>query len=144
MFGTRNNRQYRAIAILHTFQFIVTHALGFSVFTSRILATDLSQTHCNFKSQVKSSCHSLIRFLLFLLSHFRVRSTELDPILFLLDYFTSRLLVSYYFVASSLSLYNSSERTPLYTPCLLVRYLAMDVLFSRALVLRECVYRAVT
>jgi hypothetical protein len=38
---------YRAIAILHTFQFTVTHALGFSVFTSRILATDLSQSRCN-------------------------------------------------------------------------------------------------
>jgi hypothetical protein len=34
-------RQYRAIADLHTLQFIVTHALGFSVFTNRILATDL-------------------------------------------------------------------------------------------------------
>jgi hypothetical protein len=33
--------QYSAIADLHTLQFTVTHALGFSVFTSRILATDL-------------------------------------------------------------------------------------------------------
>jgi hypothetical protein len=32
---------YSAIADLHTSQFTVTHALGFSVFTSRILATDL-------------------------------------------------------------------------------------------------------
>jgi hypothetical protein len=31
---------YSAIADLHTLQFTVTHALGFSVFTSRILATD--------------------------------------------------------------------------------------------------------
>jgi hypothetical protein len=31
---------YNAISILHTLQFTVTHALGFSVFTSRILATD--------------------------------------------------------------------------------------------------------
>jgi hypothetical protein len=38
--GTTEN--YGAIAILHTFQFNVTHALGFSVFTNRILATDLS------------------------------------------------------------------------------------------------------
>jgi hypothetical protein len=40
-FTTPDYRQYGAIAILHTFQFTVTHALGFSVFTSRILATDL-------------------------------------------------------------------------------------------------------
>jgi hypothetical protein len=38
---TRDYRQYSAIAALHTLQFTVTHALGFSVFTSRILATDL-------------------------------------------------------------------------------------------------------
>jgi hypothetical protein len=36
-----HNRQYSAIAILHTFQFIDAYALGFSVFISRILATDL-------------------------------------------------------------------------------------------------------
>jgi hypothetical protein len=34
-------RQYSAIADLHTSQFTVTHTLGFSVFASRILATDL-------------------------------------------------------------------------------------------------------
>jgi hypothetical protein len=32
---------YRAIADLHILQFTITHALGFSVFTSHILATDL-------------------------------------------------------------------------------------------------------
>jgi hypothetical protein len=46
--------QYSSIAILHTFQFTVAHALGFSVFNSRILATDLSQYHCHFKSHMKS------------------------------------------------------------------------------------------
>jgi hypothetical protein len=40
---TRDYRQYSAITDLHTFQFTVTHAPGFPVFTSRILATDLSQ-----------------------------------------------------------------------------------------------------
>jgi hypothetical protein len=39
------------------FQFTVTHSLGFSVFTSRILVTDLQPYHCNFKSHVKSSLH---------------------------------------------------------------------------------------
>jgi hypothetical protein len=34
-------RQYSAIADLHTFQFTVAHALGFIVFTNRLLVTDL-------------------------------------------------------------------------------------------------------
>jgi hypothetical protein len=38
--STRDYRQYNAIADLHILQFTVTHAQGFSVFTSRILATD--------------------------------------------------------------------------------------------------------
>jgi hypothetical protein len=59
--------QYSAIAILHTLQFTVAHALGFSVFTSRILATDLSQYHCNFKSHMKSSIHCLIPFIALIL-----------------------------------------------------------------------------
>jgi hypothetical protein len=46
---------YSAVADLRTLQFTVAHTLGFSVFTSRILATDLSQSHCNFKSHMKSS-----------------------------------------------------------------------------------------
>jgi hypothetical protein len=50
---TQDYRQYSAIADLHTLQFTVIHALGFSVFTSRILATDY-QSYCNFKSYVKS------------------------------------------------------------------------------------------
>jgi hypothetical protein len=37
--GTTGN--YSAIADLHTLQFTFTNALEFSVFTSRILATDL-------------------------------------------------------------------------------------------------------
>jgi hypothetical protein len=39
---TLKYRQYSAIADLHTFQFIVAHTLGFSVSTSRLLATNLS------------------------------------------------------------------------------------------------------
>jgi hypothetical protein len=38
------------------------HTLGFSVFTSRILATDLQQSHCHFKSRMKSFLHLLIPF----------------------------------------------------------------------------------
>jgi hypothetical protein len=37
-----NYNQYSAIADLHNFQFTVAHALGFSVSTSRILATDFN------------------------------------------------------------------------------------------------------
>jgi hypothetical protein len=33
-------KQHNAIADVHTLQFTVTHALGFSVFISRILTTD--------------------------------------------------------------------------------------------------------
>jgi hypothetical protein len=77
-FGTRDN--YSAIVILHTFQPTVAHALGYSVLTSRILAMDLSQSHCNFKSHVKSSCHSLIPSLP-LLHLLRLPPPELDPIL---------------------------------------------------------------
>jgi hypothetical protein len=37
-----NYNQYSAIADLHNLQFTVAHALGFSVSTSRLLATDLN------------------------------------------------------------------------------------------------------
>jgi hypothetical protein len=60
---TRDYRQYSAIADLHTSQFTVVHVLGFSVFTSRILATDLQQSHYHFKSHTKSFSHSLVPFL---------------------------------------------------------------------------------
>jgi hypothetical protein len=77
--GTSGN--YTTIADIHTLQFTVTHALGFPVFTSRILATDLSQSHCNFKSYMKSSLHSLIPSLPFLLNHPGLPFPELDPVL---------------------------------------------------------------
>jgi hypothetical protein len=44
---TRSYKCYSALANLHTLQFTVTHTLAFSVFTSRILATDLQQSHCH-------------------------------------------------------------------------------------------------
>jgi hypothetical protein len=59
----RDYRQYSSIAELHASQFTVKRALGLSVFTSRILATDISQSHCNFKSNMKSSSHTVIPFL---------------------------------------------------------------------------------
>jgi hypothetical protein len=42
VYTVRDYRQYNDIAILHNLQFTVAHALGFSVFPSRILATVLS------------------------------------------------------------------------------------------------------
>jgi hypothetical protein len=42
MQSTRTYKQYSAIADLHNLQFTVTHALGFSVFTSRILVMELN------------------------------------------------------------------------------------------------------
>jgi hypothetical protein len=80
IYTTRDYRQYSAIAIPYTLQFTVAHALGFSFFTSRILATYLSQSHSHFKSLVKSSCHNLVPSLpLFCSCQFRT----LDSIRFL-------------------------------------------------------------
>jgi hypothetical protein len=42
--------KYSATTDLHILQFTVTHTLVFSVFTSRILATDLYQSHCNYRT----------------------------------------------------------------------------------------------
>jgi hypothetical protein len=78
-FTALNYRQYSAMPDLHTLHFTVTHAPVFSVFTSRILATDLSQS--NFKSHMKSSHHSLIPFLPFLLNDLRLPYSELKPVL---------------------------------------------------------------
>jgi hypothetical protein len=96
---TRDHRQQSAIGNLHPSQFTVTHALGFSVLTSRNLVTDLSQSHCTFQSHMKSSLYSLITFLSFVLNHLRLPSPELDPILFRLLF--SIPLHSSYFVPSS-------------------------------------------
>jgi hypothetical protein len=60
----RDYRQYSVIVILHTLQFTVTHSLRYSAFISRILATDLSQSHWHFKSLLKFSCHNITNFLL--------------------------------------------------------------------------------
>jgi hypothetical protein len=57
-----------------------TRTLEFSVFTSRILTTDLSQSYCRVKSHMKASFHRLIHFLpLFCNWQFR----RLDSIQFL-------------------------------------------------------------
>jgi hypothetical protein len=46
-FRTAITSTYSAIANLYTLQFTVTYILVFSVFTSRILVTDLYESHCH-------------------------------------------------------------------------------------------------
>jgi hypothetical protein len=94
---------------------------------------------------MKTSRFSLIPFLPFLLNHLRLPSPELYPILFLLEYFTSRLLFSI-IPSDFLGPFVTPRHEPHGKhPCivkeayLLVRYLAMDILLSHARVLRECV-----
>jgi hypothetical protein len=55
--------QYSGIANLPTLQFTVTDALGFSVFTSCVLAMDLWQSHWHFESHMKFPLHLLIPLL---------------------------------------------------------------------------------
>jgi hypothetical protein len=54
---------YSVTAILYILLFTVAHALEFSVFISRILATDFLPSECNFTSHMKFSFHGLIPFL---------------------------------------------------------------------------------
>jgi hypothetical protein len=130
--SSRDYRQYSAIADLQTFQFTFTHALGFPVFTRRILATDLSESHCNFKSHMKSSFHGQIHFLsLFCSCQFR----RLDSIQFLCSQahipaglrpetrlFTSPLFCFYHSTWSLLlavSFHNPSVQTTQKTACII-------------------------
>jgi hypothetical protein len=125
----------------HTLQFTVTHALRFSALTSRILATGLSHSHCNFKSHVKVSCYSLDLFLPFLLSHLRLPSPVHPP----------TVLCSVYCLPSSVSS-NTPRHVPHTKHRLLLSglrvywsiYLAVDVLLLSAYASREYVYRLVT
>jgi hypothetical protein len=149
-FITRDYRQYSAIALLHTLQFTVTHAQGVSVFTSCILATDLSQSHCDFISHMKSSWHSLIPFLpLFCSCQFRrldsvqILWSEAHPAMLASRNstlrFSTRLLFSTRSRLLTVSFYNPSARAPQKTAyivnemCLPRRYLVVDVLLSLAL-----------
>jgi hypothetical protein len=71
---TRTYKQYSAIADLHNLQFTVAHALGCSVSTSRIRATDLNT------ETITSNHHGV--FLPFLIqSPWNTDIPELDPVL---------------------------------------------------------------
>jgi hypothetical protein len=69
-----NYNQYSAIAILHAFQFNVAHALGFSVSTSRLLATDLT-------TETGTSNHYEVFWPFLVQSAWTADSPELDSIL---------------------------------------------------------------
>jgi hypothetical protein len=64
-----NYNRYSAVANLHNFQFTVAHALGFSVSTSRLLATDLN-------TETSTSDHYEV-FLLFLVQSPRNLATQI-------------------------------------------------------------------
>jgi hypothetical protein len=70
---------YSAITDLRTLQFTITHALGFSVFASRILAMALWRSHCHFRSHKKSSFHSLTPCLQLPIPKTRLDSIPLLP-----------------------------------------------------------------
>jgi hypothetical protein len=131
----RDYRQLQHYRYSTHFQLTVAQALGFSVFTCRILATDLSQSHCNFNSHMKSSWDSLIPFLPFL--QLAIPKTRLDYPRLL--FYTPLYSVFSAYTTFVLPSYNHFPRTPRKTPssivknsCLLVRYLAIDVLLFRA------------
>jgi hypothetical protein len=116
-FGTTGN--YSAIFDIDTFQFTVTHALGFSVFTSRILA------------YIKSSVHTLS-----LNRPASNSSTTNLPWLSPTENWLTR--------SAECLHYSSSARTPRKTPssfvkglCLQCRYLATDILLFRAFAWRR-------
>jgi hypothetical protein len=115
---TRDYRQYSTIAILHTLQFTVAHGLGFSVFTSLILATDCYWTQCNFKSRIKSSLHRLISFLPFLLNYLRLPSQNSTQ--FPSDSCAPSTLTQLPLAATSITRPNSLPTTVLYSPLLLL------------------------
>jgi hypothetical protein len=82
--GTTGN--YIIITDLHNLQFTVTHAMVFSVFTSRILATDFITVSVTFEWHIKSSFRGPIPFFLFFCTcQFRTylltySLTELSPL----------------------------------------------------------------
>jgi hypothetical protein len=76
--------KYSAIADLHTFQFTVAHALGFPVFTSRLLGTYLN-------TETSTSTHYEV-FLPFLVQSPWNLGTQLRSLLILLSYKRTRVI----------------------------------------------------
>jgi hypothetical protein len=129
----RDYRHYKRYHYCTHFPVHVARALGFLVFISPIPATDLSQSHCNFNSHLKSSWHSLIPFSSFNLNDLRLPSPEFDSILFRLLFCTFSALSplhscpAEHFITTS---HKPQRRTPfsiIKNARLLVRCLAMDI-----------------
>jgi hypothetical protein len=122
--SARDYSKYNATDDLHALQFTVKHALGFSLFTSRILATDLSQSHFNFKSHMKYSCQSLISFFSINFDcHFQ------NPTHFLI---TSSNDLLYPFITLRQGPLRKHSLSIVEKACLLIRCLGMDILLLRA------------
>jgi hypothetical protein len=105
-FLSLNYNQNSVIADLHPSQFAVVHALGFSVFTSRLLATDLN-------TETSTSNHNKV-FLPFLVqSSWTADSPELDPIL---QFYRQPIssLSSLDFVLTCTQLISAANMLPLY------------------------------
>jgi hypothetical protein len=74
-----NYNQYSAIADLHTFQFNVPHALWLSVFTSRLLATDLNiEVFLTFIFQSPLNLGTQLKILLYSKLHYTALCTNLS------------------------------------------------------------------
>jgi hypothetical protein len=135
---TWDYRQYSATAILHTFQFTVAHSLGFSVLTSCILVVDLSQSHCHFKSHMKSSFPSLIPFLP-LFCNCQLSSIPLLPSSYpsrLASRNSTRLLLyaaKHFFITTLHRPCRKTAASVVKEACLLIHCLAVDVLLLHAL-----------
>jgi hypothetical protein len=117
------------------FIFHLAHALEFSVFTSRILATDLSRSHCNFRSHDVFLVQS---------TFFSCQFQRLHPILFWLRFNTPTSAIietRLYYPLCTDPTENSASIVD--KACLPRRCLAIDVLLFRARVLRKCVCRRV-
>jgi hypothetical protein len=153
MHTARDYRQLQRYHFSTHFQFTVTHALWFSAFTICILATDLSQSHWHFKSQMKSSFHNLIPFLPLLCN---CQFHRLGSIEFFISWQagvpkldSSLLTIGLYSVASYVAFITHRHGPHRKQPLLLRRsvywcYLAMDVLLLHAYSSLECVYLVVT
>jgi hypothetical protein len=137
------------------FQFTAAHTLEFSICSSRILATDLSQSHCNFTSHMQPSFPSLIPFLPFLLDHLRLPSPELNSIPLLpssiswpadVPKLNSSHHCSGHLLCPFISSRHGTQENSLYCwrGVFIVPLSSNRRPFSRARILRECVYRAVT
>jgi hypothetical protein len=127
-FGTTGNT---ALSLIYTFRFTVTHALRFSVFTSRILATDLQQSHCHLKSHMKSSSRSVVPFLPLLSTQFNSKLISRQAGVSKLDsslQSTTLFYVAEHFLITTLHGPAVNTASIVKVACLLMRCPVIDVL----------------